>query len=169
MGTRSRLIIYRRTGPPIYLWMHWDGYFSGVGDDLCKQIKLLLEKYTIEQIHTMLDALDLKKVEEYQDFKTEDLIAFIEGKTTYGYDDCSDIAYEYELDFTDKSLSGKGYEDDEEVERTLKFEQIKYGVKLTDEVVKLKYINTHTVVTAFAMLSDDEKKEALDRITAMMS
>ena len=98
MGTRSRLIIYRSSKRPIYLWMHWDGYFSGVGNDLCEQIKLLLEKYTLEQIHTMLDALDLKKAHDYQDFKTKDLIAFIEGKTEYEYDDCDDIAYEYEFD-----------------------------------------------------------------------
>jgi hypothetical protein len=149
--------------------MHWDGYFSGVGNDLCEQIKLLLEKYSVEQIHTMLDALDLKKVEEYQHFKTEDFIAFIEGKTTYGYDDCSDIAYEYTLDFGRGFLSGKGYEDESEVIRTLKFEQIKSGSKLTDSIALQGTIDVDTIVSMFAMLTADDKKKAFHKLIDMMS
>ena len=168
MGTRSRLIIYRGIKSPIYLWMHWDGYFSGVGNDLCEQIKLLLEKYTLEQIHTMLDTLDLKKAHDYQDFKTKDLIAFIEGKTEYENDNCDDIAYEYKLDFNGEYLSGRGYDDECESIRTLKFEQIKAGAKLTDKVALLGHVDVATVVSIFAMLSANEKKEAFHKLIDMM-
>lgn len=165
MGTRSRLIIYRASKRPIYLWMHWDGYFSGVGNDLCEQIKLLLEKYTVEQINTMLDALDLKKVEDYQHFKTEDLIAFIEAKTTYGYDDTDDIEYEYKLDFTRGFLSAISHEGI----KTFTLAHIKSGMNFTRHNTLLGHVGVNTVVSTFAMLTADEKKEALDKIMAMMS
>jgi hypothetical protein len=165
MGTHSRLIIYRASKPAIYLWMRCDGYFSGVGNQLCKQIKLLLEKYTVEQINTMLDALDLEEADTYQDFKTEDLIEFIERKTTYGYDDSEDIAYEYKLDFTRGFLSGKG---DEGV-KTVTLAHIKSDVNLTDYETLLGHVSVKTVVYTFALLTAEEKKEALDKITAIMS
>jgi hypothetical protein len=164
MGTRSRVIIYRKSKPAISLWMRCDGYFSGVGNKLCKQIKLLVEKYTIEQIHTMLDALDLEKIDEDEEFEPEDLVAFIEGKTAHGYDS-EDIAYEYKLDFARGFLSGKG---DEGV-KTVTFAQIKSGVNLTDYETLLGHVTVTTVVSTFALLNADEKKEALDRIVVMMS
>jgi hypothetical protein len=168
MGTRSRVIIHRRSKAPIRLWIHYDGYFSGVGDELCEQVKLLLEKYTVEQVETMLAALDLKEAEAYQNFKTEDLIAFIEGKTEYANDECGDIAFEYQLDFTGNYFSGEGHSGDcGEVKRTLTLEQIKAGAKLTDPAALLGRIDVDTLVGMFRMLSASEKAEALTRLAAI--
>lgn len=166
MGTHSRVIIHRRNKAPIYLWIHCDGYFSGVGNDLCEQLKLLLDKYTIEQIETMLVALDLKETEEYQNFETEDLIAFVEGKTEYLNDeDSDDIAFEYHLDFTGNYFSGEGHSGDcGEVTRTLTLEQIKAGAKLTDPIALLGRIDVDTLVGLFRMLSASEKAEALAKL-----
>lgn len=158
MGTRSRLLIHRVSKPTIYLWMHWDGYFDGVGAWLCEQIKLLLAKYTIPEIQTMLDALDLGtySAEDYQSFKVKDLIPFIEGKTTYKNDFCDDIMYEYELDFSKQTLIGKGPDGGErDVVRALSFDQMKAGAdfhKMPESVTR--------VVEMFNSLSDAEKEEA---------
>ena len=75
---------------------------------------------------------------------------------------------EYKLDFNGKYLSARGYEDKCENIRTLKFEQIKAGLKITDKAALLGHIDVATVVSIFTMLSADEKKEALHKIIDMM-
>ena len=100
MGTRSRVILRRTTKPHIILWMHWDGYLTGQGNDFCKQLKRLLAEYTVEELQNMLEVMELGPVnDEYQCFKATDLTDFIQGHTTYKIDDCDDIEYEYTIDF----------------------------------------------------------------------
>jgi hypothetical protein len=169
MGTRSRLVIYRsRSGKkPFYLWMHWDGYFSGVGDWLCAQIKLLLEKYSVEQIETMLEALELTDTDNYQCFKTEDLIPFIEGKTSYGNDMCDDIEYEYRLDFHRGTFIGMGHDET----RSLHLDQIRVGALISDdEPAPASILSDKTnlvfemVAAALKTLTDAEKTSMLERL-----
>jgi hypothetical protein len=112
-----------------------DGYFEGAGNSLCEQVKLLLEKYSAEEIKTMLEALDLEDHtgSEVQHFKTEDLIGFIEGKIIYKHDEDGDTDYVYDLDFRHKYMYGKD-EGDNDYECSLTFDEIKAGVNLTDRV-----------------------------------
>ena len=123
MGTSSRLVIARRNSADINFWIHWDGYFSGVGNDLCEQLKVLLEKYTVEQIIEMLEALSLE--EEGQNFNTSDLIPFIEGKVSCCEDLCEEFLYLYALDFEEGTLSARANHLD--IEEELDFEQIRKG------------------------------------------
>lgn len=128
MGTRSRLVIHRGFKKPAMLWMHWDGSFEGVGSWLCREIKNLLQKYSVEQVETMLEALELTYTDSYQCFKTEDLIPFIEGKTAYKIDDCDDFEYEYMLKFESCTLVGTHIGRGET--RVLSFDQILAGKEL---------------------------------------
>jgi hypothetical protein len=107
---------------------HWDGYFSGVGDWLCTQIKRLLEKYSIPEINAMLDALEVEESESHN-FNTDDLIPFIEGKTVYGNDMCDDIEYEYRLDFHFGTFEGSGNGET----RVLRLDQIRAGNQISSE------------------------------------
>jgi hypothetical protein len=107
---------------------HWDGYFSGVGDCLCTQIKRLLEKYSIPEINAMLDALEVEESESHN-FNTDDLIPFIEGKTAYGNDMCDDIEYEYRLDFHNSTFEGSGNGE----KRVLRLDQIRAGKQISSE------------------------------------
>lgn len=175
MGTRSRLIIYRSHSgkKPFYLWMHWDGYFSGVGDWLCVQIKRLLEKYSIPEINAMLDTLEVKESDSHN-FNTDDLIPFIEGKTAYGNDMCDDIEYEYRLDFHNGTFEGSGHDET----RVLRLDQIRAGKQIssedTDDDTDTKEDETAAydkVTTIVAMvraglstLNDCEKRIALNKI-----
>jgi hypothetical protein len=56
MGTRSRLIIRRRAKRDICVWVHWDGYFSSAGNDICEQIAVLLQRHP-EGIEALADAI----------------------------------------------------------------------------------------------------------------
>jgi hypothetical protein len=113
MGTRSRLVIRRNRASKktIYLWMKWDGYFSGVGTWLCSELKKLLETYTIPEIRRMIDALDIADDEDGQRFNPKDLIPFLEGKTEYKNDPCDDIEYEYILDADLGTFVGEHYDE----------------------------------------------------------
>jgi hypothetical protein len=101
MGTHSRIILRRSTGRNhIHLWMHWDGYFSGQGDQICKQLRLLLSKYSTISLQSMLDALEVPELEDdNQNFSAEHLGDFIEGHIPFKNDMCEDVEYEYTVDF----------------------------------------------------------------------
>lgn len=134
MGTRSRLQIRRPSKSTIYLWMHWDGYFDGVGVWLCEQVRRLLETYAIPEIQTMLESLDLEETTGYQCFNTDDLIPFIKGETAYKNDPCDDIMYEYILDFSKQTFVGVdvGFGSREDTTLELSFDQIKSGVDFSN-------------------------------------
>lgn len=68
MGTRSIIILKRRRSRNISLYQHWDGYISGVGDDLCRVMTTLLHKYSIKNLIDMIeDIVDLTYQEEMED------------------------------------------------------------------------------------------------------
>lgn len=169
MGTRSLLIIYRRSKPLIYLWNPWDGDFSGVGNDLCKQIKLLLEKYTVEEIQVMLDALDVSEGKDDQRFDPETLMSFIEGKTTYGNNGKgATVSFIYRLKLAEGILSGEGYADDcSEVVRTLTLEQIKTGADFRSNSVILGHVDIESMIKIFKALPAAKRAEALERLAAI--
>jgi hypothetical protein len=106
MGTRSRIILHRTTKPNIYLWMHWDGYFTGQGKNLCVQLKSLLSRYTLEELQVMVENLEVSNIEsgDYQSFSAEHFGDFMEGKQTFKQDLCDDIEYEYHIDFHKEPL-----------------------------------------------------------------
>lgn len=168
MGTRSRLVIHRRTKKPIMLWMRWDGYFEGVGSWLCKEIKNLLQKYSIEQIETMLEVLNLDDVEGYQCFSTADLIPFIEGKTKYMNTNCDDIEYEYILNFQSRTFVGIGHGET----CALSFDMILAGKELVggdyEEPVHAVSDKANVVfemtAAAFKTLTESEKSNVIDRL-----
>lgn len=102
MGTRSRIILLRKTKSDVHLWMHWDGYFAGQGNELCNQLRLLLSKYSNMELDSMLEALDIEDLDlstESQNFSAEFLSDFMEGHVSYKNDECNDIEYEYIVDF----------------------------------------------------------------------
>lgn len=135
MGTRSILRIYRKGKPVICLWSAYDGYFQGAGYEHCKQLKALLEKYTVAQIDAMLDALEIEDIVDGQNYKPWDLIAFIEGKTEYQNMDCDDNEVEYELNMYRQSFSGYGRDwDGNDVEAFLTFQEIKEGKTVLDKL-----------------------------------
>ncbi len=108
MGTRSRIILRRSAGradwrsdPHIHLWMHWDGYFAGQGDRICKQLRDLLSRYSAISLQAMLDALTVPDLEdESQNFSAEHLADFVEGLVPFKNDPCEDVEYEYTIDFS---------------------------------------------------------------------
>jgi hypothetical protein len=106
MGTRSKLIIRRRKSskPDIHLWMHWDGYFEGVGNTLANQIALMLAKYSPEQICETIIAADAN--EDGEPFDSSHLMEFLEGSVQCFFNDCDDIEYEYVLDADTMTLAG---------------------------------------------------------------
>ena len=128
MGTRSRLIIKRRTKPTIYLWSHWDGYLTGAGTRLCEQLKLLLEKYSVAELIAKIEALDLEESPYCQDFKPDDLMKFIEGECEYLIDKCDDIEYTYKIDLFREFIKVTG----SCVITALSFDDIKAGRLLED-------------------------------------
>ena len=168
MGTRSRLCFLRRRSgkKPVYLWMHWDGYFSGVGSWLCKEFKTLMEKYSLPEIKAMIDALDLKDTDEYQCFKTTDLIPFLEGKTAYENDPCDDIEYEYTFDIDLGTFVGSGHDET----RMLWVDQIRAGMDFDSETKEKEHVSdkvnvvVEMVDAALKTLSMEEKKIAIGKI-----
>jgi hypothetical protein len=108
MGTRSRIILRRsagradwRSSPHVHLWMHWDGYFSGQGDRICKQLRDLLSRYSAISLQAMLDALDVPDLgDENQNFSAEFMADFLEGRAPFKNDPCEDVEYEYTIDFS---------------------------------------------------------------------
>ena len=108
MGTRSRIILRRSVGRAdwrstrdVHLWMHWDGYFSGQGDRICKQLRDLLSRYSAISLQAMLDALDVPDLgDESQNFSAEYLADFLEGLAPFKNDTCEDVEYEYTVDFS---------------------------------------------------------------------
>ena len=130
MGTRSKLIIRRRKSskPDIHLWMHWDGYFAGVGDTLVNQIALMLAKYSPEKVCEMIVAVDAD--EDGEPFDSDHLMEFLEGSVTCFFDDCDDIEYKYVLDADAETLVGKHLGTGDI--RRLTFEDIKMGKNFDD-------------------------------------
>jgi len=137
MGTRSKLIIRRRKAssssgsaskPDIHLWMHWDGYFEGVGDTLVNQIALILAKYSPEKVCEMIVAVDAD--EDGEPFDSDHLMEFLEGSVTCFFDDCDDIEYKYVLDADTMTLGGNHLGTGDK--RTLSFEDIKMGKNFDD-------------------------------------
>jgi hypothetical protein len=107
MGTRSRIILRRsagradwRSSPHIHLWMAWDGYFSGQGDRICKQLRDLLSRYSAISLQSMLDALTVPDLDDSQNFSAEHLADFVEGLVPFKNDPCEDVEYEYTIDFS---------------------------------------------------------------------
>jgi hypothetical protein len=170
MGTRSKLLIVRKHKPDIHLWMRCDGYFNGVGDDICNQLKALLEKYPFGTILEMVNALDLEDEEEGQDFNPNTLIAFLEGAIVYHNDTCDDVEYEYTLNFDHQTFSGKGYDNfiEEKATRSLLFEQIKSGLKISDSLVPAvaEVISVGSILEMFMNLPKDKHGEAFEKIRA---
>jgi hypothetical protein len=123
MGTRSRILLRRSSKPTIFLWIHYDGYLEGVGRSLCAQLRTLLSKYSSKQITLMLEQMDVYHTDEYQSFNVEELVAFVEGSTSYKSDECDDIEYEYIVDFEKEVLKVKCYHG----ETFVWFSQIKEG------------------------------------------
>jgi hypothetical protein len=176
MGTRSKLLIVRKHKPNIHLWMHWDGYWNGVGDDICNQLKELLEKYSMETILEMVNALDLEDDEDGQDFNPKDLIAFLEGTTDYLNDTCNDVEYEYTLNFDHQIFYGRGYDREYEkkvnrVNRSVSFEQIRSGIKISDFVIPSvpEIVSVDRIVEIFINLPKDMRREAFEKICDLHS
>jgi hypothetical protein len=131
MGTRSRILIRRTSQAFIHLWMHWDGYFSGQGDEICAQLVHLLSKYSHDDLQNKVDALVVEELiedDEEQNFSAEFLEDFVEGKTTYKNDPCDDVEYEYVIDFNRAILLAKHYRNN----YVIQFESIKNGFKVSE-------------------------------------
>ncbi len=130
MGTRSRILIRRTSQKPIYLWMHWDGYFSGQGDEICAQLVRLLSKYSHISLQAKVDALVVEDLAEDdgQNFSAEFIEDFVEDRTTYKNDPCDDVEYEYIVDFKKAILLAKHYSNNYVVQ----FESIQNGFKVSE-------------------------------------
>jgi hypothetical protein len=146
--------------------MHWDGYWDGVGDWLCHQLKLLLAKYTPEQAQEMVEALEMKELAfmEGQAFKTEDLIPFLEGKKEYKNDACDDIQYQYTLNFKAGTLIGENVNVET---RALMLSQIHAGMMFssmdTEDPKSVKSVDM--ILSMFALLSDEDKSYVRTKLT----
>jgi hypothetical protein len=165
MGTRSRLQIKRYTKKDIYLWIHFDGYFDGVGRSVCEQVKLLLEKYTPAQVQEMVEALDVHEATKFADFRTEDLIPFIEGKTDYTNNECDDIEFHYTLDFKAGTFKGAGWDDI----RGLMLCQIQAGMTFSDvgdpEDRAESLDDVDLILSKYALLSEEKKAFLRSKLT----
>lgn len=126
MGTRSRLILLRRTQPHIYLSIHWDGYFNGQGTTLCKQMQKLLAKYSRKELYEMVEQIHMENIDDYQFFSGEHLSAFLEGTQMFYNDTCEDIEFEYVLDCKKGYLSG--FSLNRGITFTLTFPLLKEGI-----------------------------------------
>lgn len=129
MGTHSRIRIIRRNSNDILLWQHWDGYLEGVGDDLCQQIKKLLEKYSIQELLEMVENIEEGETE----FETTMLVDLFTNKVNVQFDECDDIEFEYILDLQNEKLLVNWILNDYTLLK-LKFDMIKNGTILTDIV-----------------------------------
>ncbi len=127
MGTHSRIVIKRRQSNDIFLWQHWDGYLDGVGNSLCEQIKILLEKYSIQELLQMVE-----NINEGQDvFETSMLEDVFTNKVNIQFNDCQDIQYEYIIDLENQKLLAKH---GEYTVLKLNFEMIKNNINFSDIV-----------------------------------
>jgi hypothetical protein len=167
MGTRSRIVIRHRGKADIYLWRAHDGYFSGVGADLCKQIRALLEKYILAQIRDMLNGLEVEPLadDEGQSFEVEDLIPFIEGEKIYKDDRSEHINYEYVLDFDSQTLTGSEHRS-LTPPYTLSFTEILAGQTMTDGCLRDETASVEKIVAMFRLLSTEAECDAVRRLLA---
>lgn len=134
MFTYSRAIIYRIVdGAPknIHLWMMLDGYFTGVGNILCLQLRELLQKHSRLDLINIIENLNIsdKTDDDNQLFNPRKLCEFIEGSVTYKNDPREDVYYSYEIDFYNGWIIGEDGSDD--IIR-ITFEQILEGVTFND-------------------------------------
>lgn len=103
MGTRSRIIIVRPKSQSIYLWQPYDGYFKGgVGEELCVQLRILLKKYTSQELREMSE--QIKQGNEIF-VNTEMLSDIFENEFSVQFDECDDIEYEYKVDLINEILT----------------------------------------------------------------
>ncbi len=165
MGTRSRLMILRPGKRAIYLWISSDGYFSGVGAALCKQLQELLTKYTLAQITEMVQALDMKPLgaDEGQSFDTGDLIPFIEGKKEYKDDRSEHIQYEYWLDFDAQTLTGDNLHSGDSP-YTLSFTEILAGHTMTNLRTKDETASVEKIFAMFRLLRSEAECDEVRRL-----
>lgn len=122
----------------------------------------------METILEIVNMLDLKDDEGCQEFNTKDLIPFLEGRTEYKNNTCDDKQYEYTLNFDHQIFSGKGYDSriEEDVIRSLSFEQIRSGIKLSDSIVPafVETMSVDRVLEMFMKLPKEMKEETFEKI-----
>lgn len=132
MGTRGYLVIKCPGRKNIYLYMRWDCYFSGQGDDLCKKLSKLLNEFTEKEIvekvlkiteydedpdHNNMENEEdedvINSADDYEDgkFTGNFLYKLVKGEKRYKFDeDCIrhfDIEYAYEINLYSNFISVK--------------------------------------------------------------
>ena len=128
MGTRSRIVIKRRTKPHIYFWEHWNGDFEGVGSRICEALHTLLHKYDLAGIQNLIEAKESGDV-FWRFEQTQDLVDFIEGGVeAYSFCDGDDYLFAYLIDPYEERVRGRNLG---EVFTDVTFAQIKKGVTFT--------------------------------------
>ncbi len=82
MGTRSRLNI-RTKKRTISFHFQFDGYLTGVGNDLAKVIHRLLRKHTVRELRIIVDNLEegKERIEE-----PKNLYKLFSGEKQYQFD-----------------------------------------------------------------------------------
>ena len=96
MGTRSRIIIHRKGIKSFRMWIHYDGYFDGVGKDMCIVLaKLLSEGYDLETlVNNVVEGTDdIETIGFNADHVREVLL----GTRHPPSDSCRDVAYTYHI------------------------------------------------------------------------
>ena len=163
MGTSALLTIVLPGARHISLWIPMDGYFSGAGANLCRQIRELLTKYILAQITDLLTAL---KVERDRDsdptpFRVEDLVPFLEGKVVYKHDYATSVQFAYTLDFDRQTLTGINRYDRHAPPYVLTFTQILAGQVMNDMRTSDGTASVEAIVAMFRLLRSEAECTAV--------
>lgn len=133
MGTRSRVVLKSIAKKPITLWIHFDGYLEGVGDSLCREMRKLLEKYTLEQLEVMAFNIIPQPLEDdVSGFVVDNLVPMFEGTYVPFQDECEDYAFEYVIDMVRGHVGTRLDYGDSNIFLVIKFDDIKNGMLLSE-------------------------------------
>lgn len=135
MGTRSILLIRRPLKKVLALWTHYDGYFDGVGKTICDQLRLLLTKYTFEQLVALSEHWEVCC--DGPKWDAEHLMVSWEGLRVFSHDPCLDFQFRYTIDLRGKGwVSGRDNRNASKDVITLSFDEIARGVDFSDYIYR---------------------------------
>ena len=160
----SALLLIALPGPRhICLTIPKEGHFSGVGADLCRQIRALLTKYTLAQITDLLTAVKVEplEVDKDQAFRVEDLIPFLEGKVVYKDEYATRVKFSYSLDVEAQMFRGWDRSDKRGTPYELTFTQILAGQVMNDMGTSDSTASVEAVVAMFCLLRSDAECAAV--------
>ena len=163
MSTPALLLIALPGPRHICVTIPTDGHFSGVGADLCHQIRALLTKYTLAQITDLLTAVKVEPLEvgKNQDFRVEDLLPFLEGKVVYKDEYATRVKFSYSLDVEAQMFRGWDRSDKRGTPYEMTFTQILAGQVMNDMGTSDATASVEAIVAMFRLLRSEAECAAV--------